>query len=92
MLSQSLELGDHVPQRLPPQSSLTRWPDLVTPYRSQRHDRSDTLDMLDGDDRLNAVPELELESESSDGEAELAPGLMRYLAKRSSRSSTGDFS
>jgi len=51
--------------------------------------------MLDGDDRLKAVPELELSSDRSDGEAEEPPEppeLILYPAKRSSRSSTGDSS
>jgi hypothetical protein len=33
--------------------------------------------MLEGDDRLKAVPELALESDRSDGEAEEPPELMR---------------
>lgn len=77
MLSHSLELDDQEPHLLPPQSILTRCPDLVTPYRSQRQEWSDELDMLDGEERLNAVPELELESDSSDGEADELPELMR---------------
>lgn len=75
--SHSEELELQPPQRLPPQSSLTRWPDRVTPYRSQRQLRSLTLDKLEGEERENPVPLEELSSDSSDGEAELGSLLMR---------------
>lgn len=58
------------PHRAPPQSSLTRSPLRVIPYRSQVQEPVETLDKLDGEDREEQSDEDGEELKDEAGEEE----------------------